>query len=75
MSTQDVTGAVGCERCTYWEPDKKNPRQMASIGYCPIFDKRTSFDHGKQCTAWRAMTLAKAAETCAEFVEAIEKDL
>lgn len=40
-----------CDNCVHWEVVDKF---TATRGYCPIFDKITSFDHGRQCTAWRA---------------------
>jgi hypothetical protein len=39
-----------CQTCNLWEPEKGYRPDMANMGYCPLFDKRTRFDHGKQCT-------------------------
>lgn len=48
-----------CAECTHWEPEGDNrafiPRKMAPKGWCPIFDKHTTWDHGHQCTAWEAL--------------------
>lgn len=49
-----------CHNCTYWEPITLGGApchvSIAEMGVCSIFDKRTSREHGKQCTAWAAST-------------------
>lgn len=39
-----------CQTCNLWEPEKKYRPEMANMGYCPLFDKKTRFDHGAKCT-------------------------
>lgn len=47
--------AGSCQECSLWEPERKYRRDMANMGYCPMFDKRTRFDHGNSCTAFRSV--------------------
>ena len=52
-----ATGSVErCHNCDYWEPQTyqgQGPsRQVANVGYCPVFHKQTVPEHGSECTAW-----------------------
>ena len=39
-----------CADCKHWEPTNR----WDANGYCPVFVKRTTREHGSQCTAYEA---------------------
>ena len=42
-----------CWSCDYWMPlPDRQSDPKAPLGFCDLFNKRTSPDHGAQCTAW-----------------------
>ncbi len=57
VSVDPAARVACCERCEVWEPERRpSPDHEPVIGYCPVFDKRTCFDHGDKCTAFKLKT-------------------
>ena len=69
-SQQRVVSCDRCATCNHWEPKTyqgQGPaRQVANIGYCPVFQKDTTPEHGSRCTAYEAAN-AKSSDASDAF--------
>ena len=54
MTSESPHSGKICQTCNLWEPEKDYRPDMANMGYCPLFNKRTRFDHGTNCTGHSA---------------------
>jgi hypothetical protein len=59
-----AAGSAVCQLCNLWEPERGYQPEMANMGFCPMFNKRTRFNHGSQCTAHSALHSSNNMVSC-----------